>query len=147
MSHPETTAPPSSGFLIKQDNQELKGLRITTASLHRTHQRQGNTPACASDVITNFSFVTSALMITFESQKTATTKKREINKHDDDSTRGSDRGSLLTNGYAEKGLHPQTDAHVNRGRDDGVEMLLQGSSPLLETSCSGQGSDWAGALR
>lgn len=43
------------------------------------------------------------------------------------------------------GLLPHTDAHVNRGRDDGVEMLLQGSPLPLETSCSGQGSDWAGA--
>lgn len=55
-------------------------------------------------------------------------------------------GANLTNRSAQKGLHSQTDAHVNRGSHDGAQMLLQGSSLLLETSWSGQGSDWAGAL-
>lgn len=52
----------------------------------------------------------------------------------------------MTNWSADKGLHPQTEGHVNMTRDDGVEMLFQGGSLLLETSCSGQGSGWAGAL-
>lgn len=98
--------------------------------------------------MTQFKFVPSALMITFASQKTAMALKKKIkNEHNDDYMRGLDWGYLGTNWYAEKGLHPQTEAHVNKARDDGVEMLLQGSSLLLETSCSGQGSDWAGALR
>lgn len=68
-------------------------------------------------------------------------KKKNTCENSDDFIRGSDWK------HAEKDLHPQTDRHVNRARDDGVEMLFQGSSLLLGTSCSGQGSDWVGAVR
>lgn len=68
-------------------------------------------------------------------------EKRNTSENSDDVIRGADWR------YAEKGLHPQTDTHVNRARDDGVEILLQGFSLLLGISCSGQGSDWAGAVQ